>query len=174
MTALRSTGRLVEDFIAVCRRRRSRVKVADSTGAELTGGALLARTLVLRRFLRRTILDADEETVGLLMPPSVGAAVVNVALTLDRRIAVNLNYTLSNEVLNACIRTARIRRVLTTRKVMSKLELDPEAELVFVARNSATRSGSGTRSSARSRRSPYRRGCSLDSWARKRPSPTTC
>jgi acyl-[acyl-carrier-protein]-phospholipid O-acyltransferase/long-chain-fatty-acid--[acyl-carrier-protein] ligase len=132
VTALRSTGRLVEDFIAVGRRRRSRVKVADSTGAELTGGALLARTLVLRRFLRRTILDADEETVGLLMPPSVGAAVVNVALTLDRRIAVNLNYTLSNEVLNACIRTAGIRRVLTTRKVLRKLELESEAELVFV------------------------------------------
>jgi acyl-[acyl-carrier-protein]-phospholipid O-acyltransferase/long-chain-fatty-acid--[acyl-carrier-protein] ligase len=123
---------LAEDFIAVCRRRRSRAKVADSTGVELTGGALLTKVLVLRRFLRRKVLDADEQMVGLLLPPSVGGAVVNMALTLDRRVAVNLNYTLSNDVLNACIRTAGIRRVLTTRKVMKKLDVQPEAELVFV------------------------------------------
>ncbi|MHC4938436.1 MAG: AMP-binding protein [Planctomycetota bacterium] len=132
MTATGASRRLAEDFVRVCRRRRSRIKVADSTGAELTGGGLLTRALVLRSFLRRRILDEDERAVGILMPPSVGAAVVNVALTLDRRIAVNLNYTLSKEVVNACIRTAGIRRVLTTAKILRKLELEPEAEVVFV------------------------------------------
>lgn len=127
-----AAGRLAEDFIRVCRERRSRPKIADSTGVELTGGALLTRALVLRRVLRRKLLEKDEKTVGLLLPPSVGSAVLNVALTLDRRITVNLNYTLSTDVLNACIETAGIRRVLTTRKVMHKLDLEPRAELVYV------------------------------------------
>ena len=129
---MHTTGCLADDFIRVCRLRRSRPKVSDSTGLELTGGALLTRTLVLRRLLRREVLASDEQTVGLLLPPAVGSAVVNAALTLDRRIAVNLNYTLSTEVLNQCIKTAGIRHVLTTRKVMAKLALEPEAELVFV------------------------------------------
>ncbi len=132
MTAPFQMGCIADDFIRVCRQRRSGTKIADSTGVELTGGALLTRTLVLRRFLHRRVLDPGEANVGILLPPSVGAAVVNVALTLDRRVAVNLNYTLSSDVMNACIRTAGIRRVLTTRKVMAKLSLELEAELVFL------------------------------------------
>ena len=52
----------------MCRRNRRREKVADSTGARLTGGTLLLRTLVLRRLLQR-VLGPDEQSVGLDSAP---------------------------------------------------------------------------------------------------------
>ena len=53
------------------------------------------RSLVLRRLLMREVLQEDEKHVGVLLPPSVGAVVTNAALTLAKRVAVNLNYTTS-------------------------------------------------------------------------------
>ncbi len=119
-------------FLRMCRRARFREKVADSTGMRLTGGSLLTRTLILRRLLRRHALAGDERYVGLLLPPSAAAVVANAALALDQRISVNLNYTLSSDVLNTCIARCGIRHVLTSRRVMERLDLRIDAELVFL------------------------------------------
>ena len=123
---------LPRKFLRMCRGSLCRAKVADSSGVELTGAGLLSRTLVLRRLLRREVLAEDEKHVGLLLPPSVGAVVANAALSIDGRIAVNLNYTVSSEVLDACIARCGVRHVLTSRRVMKKLELDIDAELVYL------------------------------------------
>ena len=69
----------------------------------MSGGQLLAGAWRLRRLLRREVLAADEEHVGILLPPSVAAVLANAALTIDRRVVVNLNYTVTSDVLNACI-----------------------------------------------------------------------
>jgi acyl-[acyl-carrier-protein]-phospholipid O-acyltransferase/long-chain-fatty-acid--[acyl-carrier-protein] ligase len=120
-------------FLRNCRLGRRRPKVADSTGAELTGAGLLARSLVLRRLLRREVLVTNEQHVGLLLPPSVGGVVANAALALDGRVAINLNYSFrSSEVINDCIRRSGIRHVLTSRKVIEKLGLEIDAELVYL------------------------------------------
>ena len=116
----------------MCRRNLRRSKVADSTGVDLKGGALLMRSLILRRLLLREVLAADEKYVGVLIPPSVGGVVVNAVLPLCGRIPVNLNYTVSSEVMNSCIRQCGIRHVLTSRRVMEKLNLDIKAELVYL------------------------------------------
>jgi acyl-[acyl-carrier-protein]-phospholipid O-acyltransferase/long-chain-fatty-acid--[acyl-carrier-protein] ligase len=118
--------------IRACKRRRFEAKIADSTGAQLTGGQVLMRSLVLRRLLRRHVLSADENYVGLLLPPSTGAVLANLAVSFDRRVAINLNYTVSSDVMNQCIRLADIRHVLTSRKVMDKLDLKIDAELVYL------------------------------------------
>ncbi|MHC4180240.1 MAG: AMP-binding protein [Planctomycetota bacterium] len=119
-------------FLRISRGTLRQAKVADSSGAELTGAGLLTRTLILRRLLRREVLDDDEKHVGLLVPPSVGAVVANAAVSLDRRIAVNLNYTVSSEVMNACIRQCEIRHVLTSRRAMEKFDLKIDAQLVYL------------------------------------------
>lgn len=130
----RSTRTMIlpRKFLRQCRKRLFRSKVADSTGADLTGGSLLMRTLILRRLLRRELLADDEQYVGLLLPPSAGAVCANAALTLDRRITANLNYTVTSDVMNACIRQAGIRHVLTSRKVMEKLQLEIDAKVVYL------------------------------------------
>lgn len=123
---------LTLDFIRSCKKQRRRVKAADSSGVSLSGGSLLMRTLILRRFLRREVMSEEETNVGVLLPPSVAAVAVNAALSLDRRVAVNLNYTASPEVIDSCIDRAGIRHVLTSRRVMSKLDIRLNTNLVML------------------------------------------
>src|SRR5690242_2002319 len=123
---------LFRDVFHACRQRARQVKVADATGQELSGGALLARALVVRRLLRRGVLGPDARRVGILLPPSVGAVVANLALALDRRVAVNLNYTLGVELLEGCLAQAGIAHVLTSRRVVERFPLPPGARPVFL------------------------------------------
>lgn len=121
---------LGRSFVRTCKKRKRGSKIADSLGNELSGGALLTRSLILRRLLLRDVL-ADEETfVGLLLPPSVAGVVANMACTLARRVPVNLNYTVSSEVINECVRQAGIKHVITSRQFMEKVKLEVSAELV--------------------------------------------
>jgi len=123
---------LPREFLACCRRWRAKSKVADSSGADLTGGDLLTRSLVLRRFLMREIVRPDERFVAVLLPPSVAAVVANVSLSLMSRVTVNLNYTSSSETLNYCLKQCNIRHVLTSHRVMEKLDVKLDAELVYL------------------------------------------
>ena len=119
-------------MIKQCKRRLFGSKVADSSGADLSGGMLLMRSLILRRVLRRCILDADEPHVGVFLPPTAAGVVVNAALALDRRVSVNLNYTVSDAILRQCIEVAGIRHVLTSRRFMEKVDCSLDAELVYL------------------------------------------
>jgi len=115
-----------------CRKSMFRFKIADSSGAEATGGGLLLKSLILRRLLLREVLAEDEKYVGILLPPSVGGVITNAAVTLSGRVAANLNYTVNSDVLNLCIRKAGIRQVLTSKKVMEKLDLEIDAKIVLL------------------------------------------
>ena len=116
-----------------CKSAGNRQKIADSSGKALSGTRLLAGTVALKRVLNRGVLAADEKMVGVLVPPSVGGTVVNTALSLDHRVAVNLNYTLSPEVMNFCITECGIKTVLTSRAFMEKRPFETDdAELVFL------------------------------------------
>lgn len=113
------------------KQRGARLKAADSTGSEASGRQLLLRTLVLRRVLSRDLLASDQ-CVGVLLPPSVAGVATNVALSFDHRVAVNLNYTATSDVLNQCIATAGIRKVLTSRKFMAKFGFQLDAEVIYL------------------------------------------
>ena len=123
---------LYRDVLRSCRQRRRATKVVDSTGAELTGGMLLARTFVLRRLLRRHVLGSDERYVGILLPPSAAAVAANLAVTFDRRIAINLNYTLTSDILNSCLAQTEITHVLTSRALLEKMPLQLNVEMVML------------------------------------------
>jgi acyl-[acyl-carrier-protein]-phospholipid O-acyltransferase/long-chain-fatty-acid--[acyl-carrier-protein] ligase len=104
----------------------------DTMAGELKGGELLLRSLILRRLLRRHVLQPSEQYIGLLLPPSAGGVIANMALTLDRRVAVNLNYSNSSEVINGCIEDAGLKHVLTSRQFMSKMNFQIDAELIYL------------------------------------------
>ena len=129
---LHRSTKLPESVIKCCKQRKFSSKIADSSGADLTGGAVLMRSLILRRLLRREVLREDEKYVGVLLPPSTGAVLTNMAIAFDRRVAVNLNYTVSSDVMNECIEQAGITHVLTSQRVVEKLDLQINAELVFL------------------------------------------
>ncbi len=114
----------VKMLIRSCKKRLFRFKAGDSLGQKLTGGNLLMRCLILRRLLRKHVLGPDEKYVGVLIPPSTGSVVVNLALALDGRVSANLNYSVSPEIMDFCIEDAKIKHVLTTDKVLEKFSFD--------------------------------------------------
>ncbi len=123
----------VRQFIRRCQADRSRPKVADSFGLELTGGKTLISALAMRRYMEREVFSSDEKMVGLLIPPSVGGFLANMAVALAGRTTVNLNYTLSDETLNYCVKAAGLKHVLTTKSFLEKKPINlVGAEWVFV------------------------------------------
>jgi acyl-[acyl-carrier-protein]-phospholipid O-acyltransferase / long-chain-fatty-acid--[acyl-carrier-protein] ligase len=123
---------MLPHVIAQCRRRRRVRKMSDSTGVSLNAGDVLIRALALREVLRRHVLDPDERHVGVILPPTVAGAIVNLALALDRRVPVNLNFVMSSHALQASIDQAGVRHVLTSQKVLDRLSLTFDAESVVV------------------------------------------
>ncbi|AMV17663.1 acyl-[ACP]--phospholipid O-acyltransferase [Planctomyces sp. SH-PL14] len=120
-------------FVQQCRETGKRIKVADSLGQEVSGTMLLLRTIIARRILERTTFAPDEQNIGILLPPSTGGCIANMAVSLSKRVAVNLNYTLSDDTLNYCIRTAGIKHILTSRQFLDRRPFKPEgAEFVFL------------------------------------------
>ena len=116
----RSLGRA---FVQTARALRGKLAIADTLGAELTYGEVLLRAVGLARGLRREL--GGEPYVGVLLPPSAGAAIANAALTLLGKVPVNLNYTAGQEPLDAAAAQCGIKRVLTSRRALEKLGLSP-------------------------------------------------
>ncbi|MCH7686933.1 MAG: MFS transporter, partial [Planctomycetes bacterium] len=107
-------------FVRQCRRKLFSEKIVDSSGTQLTGGKLLAGVLAFKRVLKRDVIAPDEKMVGVLLPPSVGAVIANASLSLMHRVAVNLNYTLSENEIQFCIQQCNIKHVLTSRRFLEK------------------------------------------------------
>lgn len=114
---------LARQFIRRCKERPKTSKVADSMGQDWTGSDLLVRTLIMQRLLRRHVLAPNEANVGLLLPPACPAFAANLAMALDHRVSVNLNYSASVEVMNECIEMAGIKTVLSSKRFLEKLKL---------------------------------------------------
>jgi acyl-[acyl-carrier-protein]-phospholipid O-acyltransferase/long-chain-fatty-acid--[acyl-carrier-protein] ligase len=122
---------LLRDVIRSCRRRGKRLKIADSTGVELSGERTLIAALALRRLLRRALGD-DETRVGVLLPPTAGAALAQMALAFDGRVAVGVNYTLTAEIIDPCLARAGVRHVLTSRRFLERMPLALEADYIYL------------------------------------------
>lgn len=121
---------LARAFISTARRCPRRVALADPQTPGVSFFGALMRSVLLGRRLRK--FWAGQEMVGLLMPPSVGGAVVNYAAFLMGKVPVNLNYTVSEQTLAACIQQCSIKNVLTSRVFLEKVKLKVPGEIIFI------------------------------------------
>jgi acyl-[acyl-carrier-protein]-phospholipid O-acyltransferase/long-chain-fatty-acid--[acyl-carrier-protein] ligase len=117
-------------FVHQARSVWSRAAMSDSTGASLTYGQTLVRSFVLGRVLAREWGSANH--VGLMVPPTVPAAVANLAVSLWGKIPVNLNYTASQEVVDSSIDQCAITHVLTSAKVLDRFKITPKGRLILL------------------------------------------
>ncbi len=117
-------------FIHQARALSRRSAMADSTGASLTYGNCLLRALVLARVLEREWGPAVH--VGLMVPPTVPAAVANLAVSLRGKIPVNLNYTASQSLIDSSIEQCEITHVLTSSKVLDRFKIIPKGKLILL------------------------------------------
>ena len=124
---------LPRKFLRMCRRNLRRTKIVrfQRDGTHRRGLAYRHAGLETAA-AAGSAGRATRPTWAFCLPPSVGAVLSNAALTIDRRIAVNLNYTVTSELINASMAQCGIRHVLTSRRMLDRFPLKLDAELVYV------------------------------------------
>ena len=109
-------------FIHSMRRHPFRFAMADQTRGHVSSLQALIGSIVLARALRP--FWEDQRHVGILLPPTVAGALVNVAAPLCGKTSVNLNYTVGKSGLEAAVRIAGLRTIVTSRTFVEKAKLE--------------------------------------------------
>jgi acyl-[acyl-carrier-protein]-phospholipid O-acyltransferase / long-chain-fatty-acid--[acyl-carrier-protein] ligase len=105
-------------FVRSARRYFWRFAMADARVPKMRFASALVKTIFIARRLKP--LWKDQEMVGILMPPSVGGALVNYAAALLGHIPVNLNYTANNEVIASCGRQCNLQTTVTSKAFLER------------------------------------------------------
>lgn len=117
-------------FVQRARRCPLRLAWADARVPRLSFGGALVKTVFLARRLR--LPWADQEMVGVLLPPSVAGALVNFAALLMGKVPVNLNYTLAEEALASCARQCQLQTVLTSKAFLDRVKVKPPGRTLLL------------------------------------------
>lgn len=110
---------LAHAVVFQCRAKSKTVAVKDSLGTSLTYEQLLIASIALAQLLSQRLGDAS--CVGILLPPSVGACIANLAVSMLGRLPVNLNYTFTQPQLDHCIVDCHITHVISTERVLKRV-----------------------------------------------------
>ncbi|HET7909661.1 MAG TPA: acyl-[ACP]--phospholipid O-acyltransferase [Nitrospira sp.] len=123
---------LHREFVRVMRRRPFRFVMADQRRPHVSAAQALIGSIALARALQAAW--KDQRHVGILLPPSVGGALANVAASLCGKTSVNLNYTVGRGGLEAAVRQAGLRTVVTSRTFVekAKLELPAGPDVIWI------------------------------------------
>jgi acyl-[acyl-carrier-protein]-phospholipid O-acyltransferase/long-chain-fatty-acid--[acyl-carrier-protein] ligase len=120
---------LTRSFIQTARRHPLRFAMADGRTPRLRFFSVLVKSIFLARRLRAHW--RGQQMVGILLPPSIPGAVVNLAALLMGKVPVNLNYTASNETLASCAEQCELKTVITSRLFLEKIHVQPTGEMIF-------------------------------------------
>jgi len=121
-------------LIRTARRYPWRFAMGDARFPQVSFASMLLKLMFVTRRLRSQW--DDQNMVGVLLPPSVGGALVNLAAAMLGKVAVNLNYTASTEVLASCAEQCKLETVITSKLFMEKLaainKIEVPARTVFL------------------------------------------
>ena len=113
----RDSRTLGAEVLRRARRRPTRVAVKDFAGElsriKLAGAA--------RAVIPALGLETDERRVGVMLPPGRGGSVINLALALDGRTSVNLNYTVGDAALARMCDLAGLRTIVSSSVYLERL-----------------------------------------------------
>ena len=133
---------LHREFIHAMRRHPFRFAMADHTRPHVSSLQALIGSIVLAKALRRQW--EDQRHVGILLPPTVAGALINVAAPLCGKTSVNLNYTVGKFGLEAAVRLAGLRTIVTSRVFVEKAKLElPDGPSIIWLEDVARTIGTG-------------------------------
>jgi acyl-[acyl-carrier-protein]-phospholipid O-acyltransferase/long-chain-fatty-acid--[acyl-carrier-protein] ligase len=141
---LRKSSRhpLHREFIHAMRRHPFRFAMADHSRPRVSSLQALIGSIALARLLRPHW--EDQRHVGVLLPPTVAGALVNVAAPLCGKTSVNLNYTVGKSGLEAAVRLAGLRTIVTSRVFVHKAKLElPDGPSIIWLEDVARTIGTG-------------------------------
>jgi acyl-[acyl-carrier-protein]-phospholipid O-acyltransferase/long-chain-fatty-acid--[acyl-carrier-protein] ligase len=121
---------LPRQFVRTAKHNWRSFAMVDATMAPLRFGRVLIASLLLARWARRT--TAGESHVGVLLPSSVGGALANLGMSIAGKVSVNLNFTAGPDAMHAALARCGIKTIVTSRRFLSKAEIEPIDGMVYL------------------------------------------
>lgn len=118
-------GPLHRPFVSATRRAPWRFAAAQEERGTRSRLGLLTSAVAMARALRPQW--QDQARVGVLLPPSIAGAVVNLAASLSGRAVVNLNFTTGADAMASAARQADLRTVITSKAFLEKADVEVPA-----------------------------------------------
>jgi acyl-[acyl-carrier-protein]-phospholipid O-acyltransferase / long-chain-fatty-acid--[acyl-carrier-protein] ligase len=119
-------------FVRSVRRHPFRFAFSDLTRPKVTCLESLIGAIALARAFRSNW--GHQHVVGILLPPSVGGVLVNLAATLSGRTTVNLNYTAGKSGMEAAAKQAQLETIVTSQVFIEKagLEIPEGIKIIWI------------------------------------------
>jgi acyl-[acyl-carrier-protein]-phospholipid O-acyltransferase/long-chain-fatty-acid--[acyl-carrier-protein] ligase len=150
-----ATARLHLEFAETARRHWFRPALADSLGRRLTYGRALTASLMIANEIGARAGEAP--AVGVLLPASVGGALVNIAAAFAGKVPVNLNFTAGPAAMAAALADIGATITITSKMFLKKAAIDAQPGMIFLEDLvSASTSGAKVRALLRARLMPMR------------------
>jgi len=117
------------------------VALADAIRGPVTRIKALTGAVAIARAMKPHW--GEQPRVGLLLPPSVGGALANMAAILQGRAVVNLNYTTGRDGMESAVRQAGLKTVLASKQFLKKGNIEPPANAQLIYLEDVARTISG-------------------------------
>ncbi|MBL8013422.1 MAG: MFS transporter, partial [Candidatus Omnitrophica bacterium] len=121
---------LAEKFLWQARKQPLQFCLADSSGLKFNYGLTAVSAVAVADYLKSRLAQSDK--IGVLIPPSVSGAVVNIALGMLKKVPVNINYTSSKEAVESIVKQCEMRYCISSRLFLEKMGLQLTCEMVFI------------------------------------------
>jgi acyl-[acyl-carrier-protein]-phospholipid O-acyltransferase/long-chain-fatty-acid--[acyl-carrier-protein] ligase len=119
-------------FLRTAKRAPFRKAMANATGRSLNYMQVLGMSLLSAKILKQTIPPSESKFVGIMLPPSVEAVLINIALYFIGKIPVNLNYTASDKFLLSVEKQTGMQTIVTSKKFLEKLNKQALPSMLFL------------------------------------------
>lgn len=116
-------------FIKTAKANWFRFALADSLGREMKFGEVLTGARIVSDWFKRE--RPGDNMVGVLLPGSVAAALVNMGLMLAGKVPVNLNFTIGPEAMDSAIRQCGIKTIVTAKPFLAKAKLEERPGMIY-------------------------------------------
>ena len=122
---------LADTFVRTARKNWRRRCINDTIGRRYSYGQALVSSIALAGEIEK--LAPDEKRIGIILPPSTGGALANLAVSMLGKVSVNLSYVLSEQARNMTIAESDLKCILSSRKFLDKAKVSSDLPgLVFI------------------------------------------
>ena len=120
-------------FIKEMKRRLFKVRMVDHLktpkGTKLNSLKTLTAALILNKQVRK--LCKNEGCIGIIIPPCNAGALINLGISIQGSVPVNINFTTGKEAMDSMVKQCKIKTIFTSKMIWKKLSLAVECEKIF-------------------------------------------
>ena len=121
---------LPEEFLKSAKKKPFSFCMGDVSGKKMNRAEVFIAAMVLAKNLRKTL--KDKEYVGIMLPSSIGGALANVSLSMLGKKTVNLNFTVSDDILSSSIKQCDMDIVISSTRFLKRIKKEVPAEIIFL------------------------------------------